>query len=126
NVFDSAVPYLVATPKAITRALVDQAADHPQGWPSMFAEKVRDVVLPGYTAFSARDAQMAAMRMLPRGPIRLKNPLSCGGRGQAVVAQLDEVGAFVEKISADDIAASGVVLEANLREVTTLSIGQVT
>ncbi len=126
DLFGGVVPYPVAKTKAITHQLANRGADHPEGWSSVFAEKVRDVVLPGYTAFSVRDAQVAAMRMLPRGPIRLKNPLSCGGRGQAVVARIDEMDAFVEKIPADDIAASGVVLEANLREVTTRSIGQVT
>ena len=67
DLFGGVVPYPIAKTKAITHQLVDHGADHPQGWSSMFAEKVRDVVLPGYTAFSARDAQMAAMSLQPEG-----------------------------------------------------------
>ena len=66
----------------------------------MFAEKVRDVVLPGYTAYSARDAQTAAMRMLPCGPIRLKNSLSCGGRGQSVATFMHDPALQVVEASA--------------------------
>jgi Protein of unknown function (DUF3182) len=47
--------------------LVSNSADRPVGWSSVFAERVRAVVLPGYTAFSARDARLAAKRMLPNG-----------------------------------------------------------
>jgi len=82
-------------------------------------------VLPGYTIFSNRDAHLAAKRMLPRGPIRVKKPLSASGKDQTVVASLNELDAVLETISADEIAASGLVLEENLRQVRTFSVGEV-
>jgi hypothetical protein len=54
---------------------------------------VREIVLPGYTVFSSRDARVAARRMLTRGPIRLKKPLSASGKDQAVVTTLNELDA---------------------------------
>ena len=86
---------------------------------------VRHIVLPGYTIFSNRDAHLAAKRMLPRGPIRVKKPLSASGKDQTVVASLNELDAVLETISADEIAASGLVLEENLRQVRTFSVGEV-
>src|SRR5262249_15428045 len=88
-------------------------------------ERVREIVLPGYTVFSNRDAQMAAGRMLVRGPIRLKKPLSASGKDQTVITSLDELNAVLETVTADEMAAYGLVLEDNLRQVKTLSVGEV-
>ena len=100
-------------------------AERPPGWSTAFAERVREIVLPGYTVFSNRDAQMAARRMLTRGPIRLKKPLSASGKDPTVVTSLDELDAVLEKVSADEMAEYGLVLEENLRQVRTLSVGEV-
>jgi hypothetical protein len=62
--------------KAITHGLVDCHSERPRGWSTAFAERVRGIVLPGYTVFSRRDARVAAARMLGHGPLRLKKPLS--------------------------------------------------
>jgi hypothetical protein len=95
------------------------------GWCTAFAERVREIVLPGYTVFSNRDARTAARRMLTRGPIRLKKPLSASGKDQTAIATLDELDAALEKVGTDEMATYGLVLEENLRQVTTLSVGQV-
>src|SRR5262249_50889275 len=86
---------------------------------------VREIVLPGYTVFSNRDARVAAARMLTRGPIRLKKPLSASGKDQTVVTTLNQLDAVLEKITSDEMATYGLVLEENLRQVMTLSIGKV-
>ena len=82
-------------------------------------------MLPGYTVFSNRDARVAARRMLRRGPLRLKKPLSASGRDQTLVTSLNELDADLENITADEIATYGLVLEENLRQVRTLSVGEV-
>jgi Protein of unknown function (DUF3182) len=125
DLYGGVVPYLFVKTKAITHGLVDRHAERPLGWSTAFAERVREIVLPGYTVFSSRDARVAAKRMLPRGPIRLKKPLSASGRDQTVVATLNEVDAVLEKIAADEMATYGLVLEENLRQVGTLSVGDV-
>jgi hypothetical protein len=63
--------------------------------------------------------------MLARGPIRVKNPLSASGKDQTVVTTLNELDAELEKVSADEMATYGLVLEENLRQVRTLSVGEV-
>ena len=84
DLYGGVVPHLFAKTKAITHGLVDCQAERPLGWSIVFAERVRGVVLPGYTVFSSRDARVAARRMLRRGPLRLKKPLSASGRDQTL------------------------------------------
>jgi hypothetical protein len=125
DLYGGVVPYLFAKTKAITHGLVDRHAERPPGWSTAFAERVRDIVLPGYTVFGNRDAQMAGARMFARGAIRVKKPLSASGKDQTVVTTLNELDAELEKVSADEMATYGLVLEENLRQVRTLSVGEV-
>ena len=75
---------------------------------------------------SARDARIAAARMLSRGAIRVKQPLGDGGRGQTLITTASELDELLEKFPPDEISEYGLVLETNLRRVTTLSVGQIT
>jgi hypothetical protein len=124
DLYGGVVPHLFVKTKAITHGLVDRDAERPPGWSTAFAERVREIVLPGYTVFSNRDAHVAARRMLTRGPIRLKKPLSASGKDQTVVTTLNELDAVLEKVSADEMATYGMVLEENLHQVRTLSVGE--
>jgi Protein of unknown function (DUF3182) len=125
DLYGGVVPHLFAKTKAITHGLVDRRAERPLGWCSAFAERVRQVVLPGYTVFSDHDARLAAGRMLRCGPVRLKKPASASGRDQTVVATWNELDPALEKITEDEMATYGLVLEENLRQVRTLSIGEI-
>src|SRR5262249_38256404 len=62
---------------------------------------------------------------LALGSIRLKRSVSCGGGGQQAAANAAEVDAFLEKLSPDELTTYGLVLETNLHDVTTYSIGQI-
>lgn len=124
--FGGIVSHPIAKTKAITHRLVSNTAERPDGLPWAFADKVRHVVLPGYAAFAARDACIAARRLLKLGPLRLKNPLSWGGGGQTVVSTMRELEQVLGRLPAKELAVSGLILEANLRPAITLSIGQVT
>jgi hypothetical protein len=126
DLFGAVVPYPFAKTKTITHQLVNPRADRPEGWSSAYAEMVQDVVLPGYTAFSVDDARTAATRLLNSGPIRIKEPLAAGGAGHTVATTIDEVEAFLEAFPEAAITAHGLVVESNLRDITTLSIGQIT
>jgi uncharacterized protein DUF3182 len=125
DLYGGVVPYLFMKTKAITHGLVDRHAVRPPGWSTAFAERVQEIVLPGYTAFSNGDARVAATRMLRRGTIRLKKPLSASGKDQTVVTTLNELDAVLEKVTSDEMATYGLVLEENLRQVRTLSIGKI-
>lgn len=125
HLYGGVVPHLFVKTKAITHGLVDCRAERPRGWSTAFAERVRGIVLPGYTVFSRRDALVAAGRMLRRGPVRLKKPLSASGKDQTLVTSLNELDAVLEKVTAAEMAAHGLVLEENLRHVKTFSVGEV-
>src|SRR5262249_42070200 len=124
DLFGAVVPYPFAKTKAITHQLIDPSADRPKGWSSSYTEMGQDVALPGYTAFSVDDAGTAAARLLSSGPIRIKEPLAAGGAGHTVATTIDEVEAFLEAFPETAITADGLVVESNLRGVTTVSIGQ--
>jgi hypothetical protein len=124
--YGGVVPYPFVKTKSITHPLADGSAERPAGWSFEFAERVRDIVLPGYTAFSARDARIAASRMLSRGPIRAKESAEAGGRGQTLITTVDELEPLLDHLPMDGIATYGLVLEENLHQVTTLSIGHIT
>lgn len=126
DLFGGVVPYPFVKTKAITHQLVTSNAERPKEWSPIFSRRVHDVVLPGYTAFSSQDARAAAARLLTRGAIRVKETLGDGGKGQAVITSAGELDELLEKASPQNIAAYGLVLETNLRQVTTLSVGQVT
>ena len=123
--YGGVVPHPFVKTKAITHALVEETADRPQGWSTAFAESVRETVLPGYTVFSARDARIAAKRMLRRGAIRVKKPLGASGKGQTLVTTPQELDALLAKCAAEEMATYGLVFEENLRQVRTLSVGHI-
>ena len=126
DLYGGVVPYPFVKTKAITHDLVDPDAERPQGWSGAFAERVRGIVLPGYTAFSVHDARVAAKRMLRHGSVRAKDPLGASGKGQTLVNTPAELDAVLEAMPAEQIAAYGLVLEEELRHVRTISVGHIT
>ena len=124
DLFGGVVPYPFVATKAITHPLVAAGARAPAGWNPAFAPRVADVVLRGYSAFDADDARLAGERLLALGPARIKPVCATAGRGQTVVADAGALGACLQRLPAPELAR-GVVLEENLTDVTTLSVGQV-
>jgi hypothetical protein len=114
----------VAT-KALTHPLAGSGAKAPAGWSHEFGRRVADAVLSGFSAFSREDAQRAGVRLLEQGPVRVKPVRATGGRGQTVVRDVEELKHTVDAIDPAELAEHGVVLEENLTDVTTYSVGQV-
>ena len=125
DLFGGVVPHPFVATKAITHPLVEPDATAPEGWSHGFARRVRPVVLPGFTAFTLQDARKAGLRLLERGPVRLKQPRSAGWRDQVVVAAPGELEAALDDLDPSDLSQHGLVLERNLDDVTTYSVGQV-
>jgi hypothetical protein len=111
--------------KSITHGLVDDTAHAPHGWCAAFGEDVRDAVLEGYAAFTAADARRAADYVLRHGPVRVKRATGIGGQGQFVCHDSGEVDAVLDAIDTQEIATLGIVVEENLHDVQTYSVGQV-
>ena len=126
DLFGGVVPHPVVKTKAITHRLVGSNAYRPEGWSPAFARRVQNAVLRGYTVFTIDDARAAATRLLMRGAIRVKQALRDSGKDQTVITRIGELDQLLETLSVETIARFGLVLEENLRHVTTLSVGQVT
>lgn len=110
--------------KAISHSLLGPEAKAPEGWSALFCERVRPVVLDGLSVFAVEDARPAATRLLYSGPLRLKPVHACAGRGQEVIHSLDEFDAVLARPDAAELFNQGVVLEQDLHDVITHSVGQ--
>jgi hypothetical protein len=86
---------------------------------------VRDVALRGFSAFTLEDARQAGLRLLRHGPVRLKAVRATAGRGQAAVSSAAELETALGAVDSAELSAYGLVLEEDLTEVATYSVGQV-
>jgi hypothetical protein len=122
--FGGVVPWPYMAGKTISHPLVGPSAVAPEGWCAEFADRVRDAVLPGYSAFSGRDARVAAQAQMREGPVRLKLASGIGGSGQSVVH--DEA-ALESALAAfgESKVRPGLVVEPDLQQVRTYSVGRV-
>lgn len=125
DLFGGVVPENFVATKVITHALVRADSVAPQGWSPRFADRVREVVLPGYSAFGAADARRACARLLEDGAVRLKAADGVGGSGQLVIGSIADLDAHLRGVDPAELRRHGVVLERNLRAVQTCSVGQV-
>jgi hypothetical protein len=125
DLFGAVVPHAFAATKTITHAVADAQARVPDGWSHGFSDAVRGCVLNGVAAFDRRDAARGAQPLLARGEVRVKRALGIGGSGQFVVRDLRELEAVLADLDDDELARYGVVVEENLCEVRTYSVGRI-
>ena len=125
DLFGGVAPYGFVATKAITHSLVEANASAPAGWSHEFGRRVQDAVLLGFTVFTPEDARHAAARLLERGPARTKPVGASAGRDQTIVSDAAELEAVLDGIEPAELSSSGLVLEENLTEVVTYSVGQV-
>ena len=111
--------------KAIMHPLVADPLVAPSDWPYALCAAARSITLLGHTVFAREDALVAARALLGQcGQIRLKPVYEDGGRGQGVFDDLYDLQEELERL--DDMTVSlGLVIEENLKNVETLSVGQV-
>ena len=125
DLFGGVVPHAFVATKVISHPLVAPEATALPGWNPAFGAQVGDAVLDGYAVFNHDDARRAGLRLLASGPVRIKPVRATGGHGQSVARDAAELQRRLEAIDANEIVAHGLVLEENLDEVRTFSIGQV-
>jgi hypothetical protein len=125
DLFGGVVPFGFAATKTITHPLPLADSRSPEGWSAQFAARVREVVLPGYSAFAKRDARIAGVRLLELGRVRIKQSRGIGGLGQSVVDDERALEDQLQALDDDALARDGLVLEQNLTDVVTHSVGQV-
>ncbi len=125
DLFGGIAPHPFIATKTITHRRVGDDAKAPPGWSDDFGRSVQHVVLDGWTAFDAADARAACARLLPGGAVRVKEADGVGGSGQSVVHDMAGLDALLGDIDPAQLAEHGLVLERNLGEVRTYSVGQV-
>lgn len=120
---------LIAEPfmatKAISHPLLDDATAQPKGWSRQIHEDAADSVLAGFTVFNEVDALRAGELILASGPARIKPVLATAGRGQIVATDQAELKAAIAEQNMEEVATWGLVIEEDLTDVITLSVGQV-
>lgn len=124
DLFGGVAPYAFVATKAVTHGVLAADARMPPGWSQRVAEELRSAVLPGFTAFSRSDAWRAARNLLCGGRVRLKRVVGLGGAGQFAAGHIDEFAAALDRVSDEELATHGVVVERNLEEMSTYSIGR--
>jgi hypothetical protein len=124
DLFGGVVPHRFIATKVISHGRVSPDSAVPDGWSDTHSQRVHECVLPGFSTFSLEDARRAGRALLAQGPVRVKAAGDSGGSGQAVVK---DDAALEDSLAAlgDAIAQDGVVLELDLAQARTFSIGLV-
>jgi hypothetical protein len=124
DLFGGVVPASFVATKAITHSLVDSGAAAPEGWSHGLGASLTRATLTGFSAYSHEDARRAGLQLLERGDVRTKPALAFAGRDQTVVTSRAELDLVLDAMGEGAIA-HGLVIEENLVEVETYSVGQV-
>jgi hypothetical protein len=124
DLFGGVVPYAFVATKTISHGLVDAAATAPDGWSHALGKALGDAVLPGYSVYSRDDLLRAGRALLAGGPVRVKAAHQAGGNGQRVVAHGRELADHAATLTDAMLRRYGAVVERDLVEATTYSIGQ--
>ena len=125
DLFGAVVPYPFVATKAITHPLLDGASLSPPSWCAEFPRRVAGVVLEGFTVFAREDALLAGRRLLQSGTVRVKLASGIAGHGQFTADSETDLARGLDAIDAVELGRSGAVVEQNLTDVTTYSVGQV-
>jgi hypothetical protein len=125
DLFGAVVPYPFVATKTITHPLLDAASHAPAGWCAEFPRRVAGVVLEGFTVFAREDALVAGRQLLQSGTVRVKLATGIAGRGQFTADSEAELARGLDAIDAEVLGRCGAVVEQNLTDVTTYSVGQV-
>jgi len=125
DLFGGVVPFPFVASKVITHPLLNTSAPGPPGWSTEFPRRVASVVLDGFSAFSKPDALLAGRGLLEQGDVRIKPATGVAGLGQSVAQNAGDLARALDAIDPQELARSGVVIEQNLSDVTTYSIGQI-
>ncbi len=118
--------------KAMLHCTMDPGLCVPSFYSRVFAERVKDSVIPGFTAFTEVGAVDAFNKLRNMGhEVRVKLMGKSDGRGQTLINSVEELKTLI-KSSSKEIYFNGIVLEANLYgnpdktgSPTTMTVGRV-
>jgi hypothetical protein len=81
-------------------------------------------MLPRFSACTISDARSGVTQFFQSGKVRAKKAGDGGGHGQSVIADANELKAFLNLLDDKELRREGMVLEANLNNMATSSFGQ--
>ncbi|MEA5668471.1 DUF3182 family protein [Stenotrophomonas sp. MH1] len=114
------VPHAFVATKLVSHPLWSAGAARPEGWRAI--DGIEALTLPGYSVFSREDAWAAGCALLQAGQVRVKSPFARGGNGQVVVGDEEALRRWLAALM-DEPVRAGLVLERNLAESSTCSVG---
>ena len=126
SLYGGVVRYHEHADKAILHVLPPNAdGERPLWYSSEFACKIKGVVLPGYTAFTAEDVRLGYDLMRRDGfAVRLKDPANTGGLGQHLVDGYRDLNEALVPYR-HKLHRTGIVLEADIYRPVTVTVGYV-
>jgi Protein of unknown function (DUF3182) len=119
QIYGGVVPFPFVGSKVITHPAFGDDPAIPAGWRAELGLALAPHVLSGWSAFTFDAVRDAALDMLGRTATRLKEVEATAGLGQ-FVKDLDEAMAQLDEAA---ISKHGVVIEENLDDVVTYSVG---
>lgn len=125
DLYGGVVPEAFIATKAISHGLLRPDCAQPGGWNESLAQSISCMTLRGFTAFTMADALRAGRELLASGPVRVKAVGATGGKGQWVAHDAHQLKRSLAEIEDQGVSAEGIVLEENLEQCVTMSIGQV-
>src|SRR5258706_7494193 len=125
DLFGGVVPFAFAATKTITHALPAADSRAPEGWSREFTSSVRDVVLPGCSAFTRCDARSAGARLLELGRVRIKRPAGIGGLRPVGGDDARALDGQLASLADDARSRAGLVLQQDMTDIVTHSVRHV-
>ena len=123
QIYGGVVPFPFVGSKVITHPAFRDDPAIPAGWCPELGSALAPHVLSGWSAFTLDTVRAAALDMLGRTAIRLKEVEATAGLGQFVVTSVKELNEAMAQLDEAAIARHGVVIEENLDDVVTYSVG---
>ena len=124
DLFGGVVPHAFVATKVISHPVPPWCSEHPEGWSDALGVALEDHVLPGYSVFNHEDALRAGTFLLGDGPVRVKPADGIGGGGQCVIDSAPALQDLLAGIDVSQLGEHGIVIERNLVQETTYSIGE--
>lgn len=126
QLYGGVVPYDFLAHKTVAHPLPQDDMDRPEGWNNELGLALRHTVLPGYSVFSRNDAlrTMSLLDEAGQTGIRAKLASANAGKGQKVIYSRQELEELLNLPPWQSQLEQGLVLEENLLDGETFSIGQ--
>ena len=129
DLYGGVVEHAIFATKSVLHPTLYSNSPAPGIYPRNFASVLteRNLVLPGYTTFDSSQQEAFQIFNLLREQgfvVRLKEPDQSDGDGQAVISDTQYLRNLLDRYPGEVIFQKGLILETNVQNGKTVSIGQ--